>query len=327
MKSKNSEQPLVSVIMPTYNHAKFIGKAVESVLSQTYQNFELIIINNYSEDDTEKIVASYKDDRIIYLKFRNNGIIAASRNYGIKHSHGEYIAFLDSDDFWHRQKLEKQLPHFVDEQIVGVATDAVIKGNETCRHELFFGKSKLGYKDYVYNNIFTNNPIITSSLIIRKNILVSADYFDERKEFQFIEDMDLWLRMARAGKFRVLGEKLISYTALNDKFRDRVKVVKRNANIIKKHFDLGYVGKAEIVERESLINYAIGLNLLRLGDSGCREYFIDCIKKTSILRLKLKAYGGCIISFFPMFFIRTLLYLYYASRRISSAFGQDRSGY
>ena len=82
----NTKQPLVSVIMPTHNHARFIGEAIDSVLNQTYKNFELIIIDNYSEDNKEKIVSSYKDDRIKYLKFKNNGIIATSRNYGIKHS-------------------------------------------------------------------------------------------------------------------------------------------------------------------------------------------------------------------------------------------------
>ncbi|MBA7530747.1 UDP-Glc:alpha-D-GlcNAc-diphosphoundecaprenol beta-1,3-glucosyltransferase WfgD [subsurface metagenome] len=104
----NTKQPLISVVMPTYNHGRFIGDAINSVLNQTYRNLELIIIDNFSEDNTEKIVTSYKDDRIKYLKFKNNGVIASSRNYGIKHSRGEYIAFLDSDDVWLPEKLEKQ---------------------------------------------------------------------------------------------------------------------------------------------------------------------------------------------------------------------------
>ena len=93
------ESNLVSVIMPTYNHALFISEAISSVLSQTYQNLELIIIDNYSQDETEKIVLGYakNDQRMRYEKFSNKGIIAASRNQGIRRARGEYIAFIDSD--------------------------------------------------------------------------------------------------------------------------------------------------------------------------------------------------------------------------------------
>src|SRR3989304_8476363 len=105
MKPENMKQPLVSVIMPTYNHARFIGEAIGSVLNQTYPNLELIIIDNYSEDNTEEIVSSYKNQRVKYFKFRNHGVIAASRNYGMRHAQGDYIAFLDSDDLWEPTKI------------------------------------------------------------------------------------------------------------------------------------------------------------------------------------------------------------------------------
>ena len=109
MTSPSIKQPLVSVVMPTYNYAQFIGDAIGSVLDQTYKNIELIIIDNYSDDNTEEIIASFNDTRIKYKKFRNNGIIAASRNIGISESRGKYIAFLDSDDMWKPAKIEKQI--------------------------------------------------------------------------------------------------------------------------------------------------------------------------------------------------------------------------
>ena len=108
MKNHPTRQPLVSVIMPTYNQEEYISDSVDSVLGQTYHHYELIIINNHSEDGTEEIVRSYSDPRIQYYKFNNHGIIAASRNYGIRLSKGKYIAFLDSDDIWLPKKLEKQ---------------------------------------------------------------------------------------------------------------------------------------------------------------------------------------------------------------------------
>ena len=101
--------PKFSVIMPTYNHSKFIGKAIKSVIGQSERDFELIIINNFSTDNTLKIIKNFKDSRIKVINFNNLGIIASSRNEGIKISRGQYIAFLDSDDFWFSNKLEISL--------------------------------------------------------------------------------------------------------------------------------------------------------------------------------------------------------------------------
>ena len=102
-------EPLVSVVMPTYNHAQFIKDAIDSVRGQTYLNWELIIIDNYSEDNTRDIIEAYADDRIRYVQFRNNGIIAASRNRGIEQAQGEYVAFIDSDDVWLPEKISWQV--------------------------------------------------------------------------------------------------------------------------------------------------------------------------------------------------------------------------
>ena len=98
--------PIVSIVIPTYNHAKFIGKALESVIDQTYKNWEAIVIDNNSTDDTDKVINQYNDPRIKYLKINNDGVIAKSRNLGIKEAKGEWIAFLDSDDWWTKDKLE-----------------------------------------------------------------------------------------------------------------------------------------------------------------------------------------------------------------------------
>ena len=92
--------------MPTYNHANFLGKALESVISQTYSNWEAIVIDNQSTDQTNQVIDTFKDPRIKYFKIFNNGIIAKSRNLGINVAKGEWIAFLNSDDWWRKDKLE-----------------------------------------------------------------------------------------------------------------------------------------------------------------------------------------------------------------------------
>lgn len=101
---------LVSIIMPSYNTGSFIADSINSVLSQSYKNWELIIVDDCSSDDTEQIVSSYLDDnRIVFLKNEINSGAAASRNKALKYAHGRWIAFLDSDDLWMPQKLEKQI--------------------------------------------------------------------------------------------------------------------------------------------------------------------------------------------------------------------------
>lgn len=103
------EDKLVSIIMPTYNCAKFIGKTIESVIAQTYENWELIIVDDCSKDNTEEVVSKYKDNRIKYHRLENNSGAAVARTEAMKKARGSYMSFLDSDDLWKKDKLEKQL--------------------------------------------------------------------------------------------------------------------------------------------------------------------------------------------------------------------------
>ena len=98
--------PVVSVIIPTYNRASDLKRALNSVQEQTFVNWEALVVDNNSEDNTDEIVIGFNDPRIKLFKINNDGVIAASRNKGIKEASGEYIAFLDSDDWWAPNKLE-----------------------------------------------------------------------------------------------------------------------------------------------------------------------------------------------------------------------------
>ena len=100
-------KPYVSVVIPTFNHAKFLKKALDSVVAQTFQNWEAVVVNNFSTDNTIEVVNSFADPRIKLFNFSNNGVIAASRNHGLKEAAGDFIAFLDSDDVWYPNKLQK----------------------------------------------------------------------------------------------------------------------------------------------------------------------------------------------------------------------------
>lgn len=104
------EQPLVTVVLPTHNRAHAIRAALESVLNQTYSNTEIIVVDDGSTDDTEQIVSSLRDERVVYVKQTVRTGSAGARNFGISLAKGEFIAFQDSDDLWYRDKLEKQVP-------------------------------------------------------------------------------------------------------------------------------------------------------------------------------------------------------------------------
>ena len=112
------DKPLFSIVIPTYNRAKLLERCLKSVISQTYTNWEAIIVDNYSEDNTEEIVKSFADSRIRYIKNHNFGVIAISRNKAIDMAHGDWICFLDSDDIWYKEKLESLLPYINDYDII-----------------------------------------------------------------------------------------------------------------------------------------------------------------------------------------------------------------
>ena len=103
------KEPTVSIIIPTYNRCQMVGRAINSVIQQTYTNFECIVVDDASTDDTKQVVTSINDSRIIYLRNETNKHVSAARNIGIKHAKGKLIAFLDDDDIWLSKKLEKQV--------------------------------------------------------------------------------------------------------------------------------------------------------------------------------------------------------------------------
>ena len=182
--------PLISVIIPTYNHAHFLREALESVCAQTYTNWEVIVINNYSQDDTIEVVESFKDSRIHLENFRNNGVIAASRNRGIALAHGKYLAFLDSDDLWFPEKLA----HCV----------ARLEGgcDLVCHGLRWFGNGRERDKFYgpVHRATFAalldrGNCIATSATVVSKDLVALVGGVSEEPEIITAEDYHLWLKL------------------------------------------------------------------------------------------------------------------------------------
>ncbi len=195
----------VSVIIPTYNRAHLLDRAVQSVLTQTFRNFEIIVIDDSSIDNTEQIVAQFKNDRIHYLRHDTNKGGSAARNTGINHARGNFIAFLDSDDEWLPDKLEKQVRVLKNspEETGIVYTDYY---RENRRVQSDFEK----HDGNIFSLILTKNFVGTvSTVLIKKECFEKAGVFDE--SLPSCQDWDMWIRIANRYQFKYIAEKLVRH--------------------------------------------------------------------------------------------------------------------
>ena len=188
--------PLISVVIPTYNHADFLKVAITSVVEQNYQNFEIVIVDNHSNDHTNEVVDSFSDDRIHLYKINNNGIIAASRNLGVDHAKGDWIAYLDSDDYWYPTRLQCLINSMDSDLEYDVISTDEYKTN-TLIHE----KSKLIYgplRGEKYRSLLLyGNRLSPSASLVRKGFLLENEVrFNESISFVTAEDYDYWLQLA-----------------------------------------------------------------------------------------------------------------------------------
>ena len=188
-----NQVPLVTVVIPTYNHAYFLHEALQSLCAQNFSDWEAIVVNNYSEDDTIAVVGSFADPRIRLENFSNNGVIAASRNRGIALARGRYVAFLDSDDTWHPDKLIRCLPHF------DKGADLVCHGLRCVgdrEGDMYCGPQQRATFDALLDE---GSCITPSATLVRKDILESVGCFSENPSIVTAEDYHLWIKLAKAG--------------------------------------------------------------------------------------------------------------------------------
>jgi len=204
----NSE-PLVSVIVTTFNRADLLRETLDSILSQTYNNFELIVVDDGSTDNTEKVVKNYSDSRVQYIKTDNWGGPARPRNIGIKQSKGEYIAFCDDDDLWNPIKLEMQINRLSNSGHSMVFTMQKQFG-ATSIFSNYYGIGPLPFRvNTSTNSLLEHNCIPLSSVFIKKSLFDGIGNFNEKKSFVAIEDNDLWIRASRVTKIEFIPDILV----------------------------------------------------------------------------------------------------------------------
>lgn len=242
-KDKDDTEPLVTVIIPLFNAEKYIAQTIESVISQTYQNWELIIVDDCSTDNSTEIVKGYeaKDRRIKLIELKSNfGGPARPRNIGLDMSNGDYLAFLDADDVWLKDKLQVQVREMKLNNLDFTSTDSNfidINNNDTIinKYKIIVFLKKLKRKAKL-SDVIKGNFIRTSSVIISKKFISK---FDENKDFIGVEDLHLWMKILndKNVRYKYISDKLIKYrissTSLSERGQNQKQAIRANLCILK----------------------------------------------------------------------------------------------
>lgn len=227
-----SNNPLFTIVIPTYNHAHLIGRCLDSIIAQSFTNWEAIVVNNFSQDNTIEVVESYTDPRIRLINNHNNGVIAVSRNKGIDEARGEWICFLDSDDWWSSDKLSTCLPYLDDFDIL--------------YHDLYmynskgsvYGRKVRGRKlnnDITRDLVVNGNGIPNSSVVVRRELMMKINGFSENRELIAVEDSDCWLRLAEiTNRFKYISS-CLGYYWIGDNVSVSIKQIERENELLNQH--------------------------------------------------------------------------------------------
>ena len=304
MKKNNND--IISIVIPTFNNAKFIVKALKSIINQSYENWEAIVVDNNSADNTFKIVSNFNDTRIKYLKIENHGIIAKSRNLGIKVAKGEWIAFLDSDDWWTEDKLK-------------ICLDSINESVDFIYHDLevVYEKSKFLFKrknfkgrqlkkpilnDLLKGGIYKGNAIGNSSVMVRKKILVKIGGISENKDLVASEDYNTWLRIAEiTDRFKYLNKRL-GYYLIHD-----TSSQKKNLSIPHRQAVIDYMKYFNDKEK---LNLEVKLNYMSANFNTSKNYFTKAKKefffvfKNGNINFKIRSFLKIILLIFKKKFIK-----------------------
>ena len=231
----------ISVIIPTYNRGNStLMKTIESAINQTYKPYEILICDDGSTDNTFDLIKSLNNPKIKYINCGRSGRPSIPRNIGIKKSKGNWIAFLDSDDYWMKNKLKNQV------EIIKKKNCKIISSNAYLdkKNKLYFTSAILEIKKR--DLLFTNN-IINSSVLVRKDCLIKSKLFPESKFFKAIEDYLLWFKLSYVTNIFFLNEPLLIYNQ-NDYLRISPK--KKLIQIVKSFFIHFYFLKIILIKKD-----------------------------------------------------------------------------
>ncbi len=222
-----TDAPVVSVVIPAFNAAWCVRKAIDSVLAQNYRNFELIVVDDGSTDETAAVLAAY--GKTIHVIHQANGGLSNARNTGIRESQGEFVAFLDADDWWLPRKLERQIELMQAQPALGFCSTAARVENPQghlvniweCPH----------WQGALLVHLFNENAAVAGSgsgVLVKRHLLLQVGDFDE--SLQCLEDIDMWMRLAAVAEYACIPEPLTVLLKRPDSMSRNLEVM-RNAAI------------------------------------------------------------------------------------------------
>lgn len=232
-----NKRPKISVVLPTYNRAQLLKRSIQSVLDQTYKDFEVIVVDDGSTDNTEEVVRRLiiKDKRVRFIKFKENKGANAARNAGIRASRGKFVAFQDSDDVWNPIKLAVQI------KVLNKAPKEV--GAVYCAWRVVGEKSKimppkriLNKSGNIHKVLLRGNFITTQVVVLKKDCFRKVGLFDEN--LPRYQDWEMWIRVAKYYNFKFIDKLLvIQYMQKKSISANREAQVLATGYILEKHKD------------------------------------------------------------------------------------------
>jgi glycosyltransferase involved in cell wall biosynthesis len=272
-----------SIVIPTFNRSTDLKRCLDSLINQTYRHFEVLVCDDGSTDNTKQIVDSFQTQLDLKYYWEENwGGPARPRNNGIRYAKGEWICFLDSDDYWYPTKLEACLPYLDESDLVYHHFDVVGEKVPISQNKLFAKKVP---KENLFFYLLSNwNPIINSGVVLRKKILDKVGYFDETKSLVGIEDFDLWLRFCEhTNRFTLIPLFLGAYYFTDNSLtKNIISCIDRDLLLLDKHKHK--ISKKEYNQIKNLINLNAGVRFLSVND---KRMAMGYLKKTLFSEGKL----------------------------------------
>jgi teichuronic acid biosynthesis glycosyltransferase TuaG len=294
------DNPLVSIIVTTFNRPTLLIETVRSLLTQSYQHFEILVVDNNSVENVGAVLETFRDDRIRFFKNANRGIIAVNRNVGILQARGQMLAFCDDDDSWFPNKLERQLKMFNADRHIGIgASSRIIGGGGSYRRSSLLKGGERGLEELMRDG----PPPFSSLLVVQTGLLFSEDV-----RFRNVEDFDFQLRLVHRSqkKIAIIEEPLIYYRIhANNHNRDRAERLNgiRVLRVFKQCVPWDLFRRA--LGRQFFL---AGILSLRCGDREAAQFF----RRAIILEPKdIKSRMGYCVSQWPHYLWGWAIRIYY----------------
>ncbi len=312
----------ISVIMSVFNSERFIGKAIDSIVNQTFKDFEFIIINNASTDKTKEIISSYRDQRIILIENEKNLGQTKALNIGIRRSRGQFIARMDADDISIPQRLELQYKCLTENESIAVVGSWFEEIDETGRHIKYYRMptEPLEIKCYLISpGELGYYCILHPAVTIRRNVLFEVGLYNEE---YYPQDYDLWVRIIRRYKIanldRFLIKHLISNEQQSNKFRSNIDADLKKIIISNIQYYLPSIEEGQLMSLLRMLQYRPqkskedGLKVLKIFNLFFKEYIDGAVGNTLVKKIKNKIelfYLFQLLKTNPVYSLRRLLKL------------------